>query len=181
MGTLMLILMIIAIVLAIWTSININDSIWGRIGGAIILTLLYWCVVALIVIFLTEVFRGIANKKEVPLKTMIYGINKETTIRGGSFVIGCGNIDKEYRYSYYVKYGKTSGFILDDVRSKNTVIIEDEEIQPYILKNKVVIIINPKWKNWILEMKRTEVKDDDEIIEIHVPKGTIVQEVRGKL
>lgn len=120
----------------------------------------------------------ISDKKETVLKTNIYGINKETTTTNNRFIIGCGYIKNEYRYSYYVRYGKQS-YKLDDVSATNSVIIEDEEVKPYIIKWKNVEVVNKnKWKNWLL--LQTKIIDVDGI-EIHVPKGTIVQELRGKL
>jgi len=116
-------------------------------------------------------------KKETPVKTYIYGINKENKIKRETFFLGCGNIDNDYRYSYYVKVGTKQSFKLDDVSAKKTVIIEDEEVQPYILKWKNVEIVNKNWKNWI-QMKNTVEIDN---IEIHVPKGTIVQEFKGRI
>jgi hypothetical protein len=72
-----------------------------------------------------------------------------------------------------------SSFKLDDVSAKTTIIIEDEDVNPYIIKWKSVEVVNKdKWKNWLLELKTTKAVDT---VEIHVPKGTIVQEFKGRL
>jgi hypothetical protein len=119
-----------------------------------------------------------ADKKETPFRTNIYSINMISTIQSEKFFIGCGTVDNDYRYTYYVKYGTKQSFKLDDVSAKKTVIIEDEELRPYILKWKKVEIVNKKWKNWLLDMETNKELDN---IEIHVPKGTVFQDMKNKL
>lgn len=178
MGTLFLDLIIIALVLAGFSTLIWNETLMARIVGFVFFTIVYLSVATIIMVALDSTLWGIADKKETIIKTRIYGINKETTLTG-SFVIGCGTINNDYRYSYYVKYGKNESYKLDDVSSKNSVIIEDEEQHPYITKWKFVEIVNKnKWKNWILIPQKIEDIDD---IEIHVPKGTIVQDFKEKL
>lgn len=182
MDTLIYILLGISIPLAILTAILNNSTTLGKIVASIFITLGYWILSFIFVFVLYSLLWSIAEKKETVVRTNIYGINKETTTQRSSFIIGCGYIKNEYRYSYYVKYG-IDGYKLDDVSAKNSIIIEDEEVKPYIIKYKNVEVIDKtKWKKWLLDVKRTEeISELDDIIKIHVPKGTIVQELRGKL
>ena len=180
MDTLIYILLGISVPLAILTAILNNSSTIGKIVASAFITFGYWIISFILAFILYSILWNIAEKKETIVKTSIYGINKETNIKG-SFIIGSGTIKNEYRYSYYVKYGVDS-YKLDDVSAKNSIIIEDEEVKPYIVKWKNVEVINKtKWKKWLLDMKRTEEISEFDIIKIHVPKGTIVQELRGKL
>ena len=131
MGTLALILIIIGVILAIVTACLTMIHLVGKVVISIILTPIYWAGVLFILFVVGESLWTIADKKETMVKTRIYGINKETTTTG-SFVIGCGTINNDYRYSYYVKSGIKSSFKLDDVSSKNSVIVEDEDNNPYL-------------------------------------------------
>lgn len=172
--------MILALILGAWTTFSISESIFGRIVGTLIIGFIYFLFGGgVIIIALDSTLYGIADKKETPVKTYIYGINMKATNEKESFFLGCGTIENDYRYSYYIKTNKESSFKLDDVSAKKTTIIEDEEVQPYILKWKTLEIINKKaWKAWMLkEYKNVELDS----VEIHVPKGTILQEMKGKL
>lgn len=178
-----IILMIVTFILAIITGIVFNSSIIGKIIASFFLIIIYWMIVGILLIVIENILWSFADKKETITKIYIYSINKEST-SVGNFVIGSGNIDNDYRYSYYIKSSPPNVlpnvFILDDVSAKITYIHEDEELQPYIIKYKTVEIINKnKWKGWFSEFKKTETLDDN--IEIHVPKGTITQEFKNKL
>jgi hypothetical protein len=180
MSTVIIILMILALIFGAWTAFSMEWNVFFKILGTLIISLVYFFFCGgIIIIALDGTLYSIADKKETPFKTNIYGINMKSTVQGQTFFLGCGNVDNDYRYSYYVKFGTKQSFKLDDVSAKKTVIIEDEEVQPYILKWKKVEIVNKKaWKSWLLDEDKNEEMDN---IEIHVPKGTIVQEFKGRL
>ena len=185
MNTLFIILLIAGFILACLTAIIYFDSVIGKVKvvGALLTTLVYWVIVLVILLVLQGILDSIADKIKIPIKTEIYSIDKNVNIEHNTvFILGTGSINSEYCYNFYVKYGKNElAFKLNNVSAKNCVIIEDEEHQPYIIKSKKVVLKNPKvWENWITN---NQIKDyeSDETIEIHVPKGTIVQELKGRL
>lgn len=179
MSVVIIILMFFAFVFGALTAFAISYSIFGKIIGTIFIGFLYFLVGGGIIVFaLDGILYQIADKKETPIKTYIYGIDMKAANSKGTFFLGCGTIENDYRYSYYVKT-KDSSFKLDDVSAKKTTIVEDEEVQPYIMKWKSVEVVNKEaWKNWFTRMKK-DVEVDS--VEIHVPKGTILQEMKGGL
>lgn len=99
----------------------------------------------------------------------------ESHISGGIFVVS-GYISEEPVYFFYKRSG--SGFIQDYVKARGITIYEDTEPGiGYILTTKVVTRVEPTWKkkhlHWLVF---TDEQSRATTAEIHVPKGTVIQE-----
>ena len=79
---------------------------------------------------------------------------------GGGFLLGMGSFNTETYYYFYSKEG--GGLLLDKVEAEHTTIFEDAVLNPYFVK-----VIS----------RSTSICNN----ELHVPKGTIYQELNLNL
>lgn len=171
------ILILITVVSSFWLVTKTTTHWFTNILAFFFYTILGILFSLILCVVLDGILWQFADKTETKIESTIYSINRESTI-SGNFLLGFGSIDNKMCYSYYVGQD-TNSFILEDSPTKNTKIVEDEELNPYIIKKKYVEIINKEiWNYWQFGM--IVVKKCD-TIEIHVPRGTINRSFKNKL
>jgi len=179
MQILAIIFFMMAIIMGVWGGFhNKLESVVSKIILGIALWFCYvLCGALLISIVDGFIWHILVEKKETPIENTICSIDKDSNING-NFFLGIGSINSTTCYTYYlVKDSNT--FIMDNVPTNCTKIIEDEENNPYVVRKKTVSAKDQeRWKDWQSVM---EIIKDCDSIEIHVPKGTIVKTFKNKL
>lgn len=107
----------------------------------------------------------------------IYSLERRDALNG-AFVLGSGAFDETPRYYFYRACQGSTGKKLGWVNANHAIIFEDGE--NYVMGNHVVIyhkVLKHKPGKWLLLTNEYSVFSS---AEIHVPKGTIVQEYRGQ-
>lgn len=100
--------------------------------------------------------------------TPIYSVKDDTAIEG-SFFLGCGRIDTYMTYLFYTG-DDTNGFQRQMIDATNVYVYRDSET-PQMIKKRV-------WKMKVMDtMTKTKVCSPVDIIELHVPKNTLIQDV----
>lgn len=103
--------------------------------------------------------------------TSIYSIHLSNSVYG-SFSLGYGTVSSYNQYLYYKDSG-TGGLLLDSVKADGTVIYQDENDKPYVRKTENVAFDT---KTGIAN--RGNLRNYSVTYEIHVPKGTVVEEYK---
>jgi hypothetical protein len=109
----------------------------------------------------------VLENKEFITDTPIYSIHMGDKI-SGTFFLGSGSVNSYTQYLFYKDSG-TGGYVLDKVFTDGTVIFQDENNQPYLRR---------------IETAQVDIKSGEHFgaysyrYEIHVPKGTIVEEYK---
>lgn len=109
----------------------------------------------------------VIENKEFITDTPIYSIHMNDGVHG-SFFLGSGTVNSYTQYLFYKDSG-TGGYVLDKVFTDGTVIFQDENNQPYIRKIETAQVDRKSGERFGTYSNR---------FEIHVPKGTIVEEYR---
>jgi hypothetical protein len=111
------------------------------------------------------------EERVITSTTPIYSIHLSDGIYG-SFSLGYGTVSSYNQYLYYKDSG-TGGLLLDSVRADGTVIYQDENEHPYVRKTENVAVDTKTG-----EINRFNLRNYSVKYEIHVPKGTVVEEYK---
>ena len=105
----------------------------------------------------------------------------------GTFFLGSGSIEST-RYYYFLKKNDDNSYTEDRVRSDNGRVYEDADSinPPYVIRSYHYQVISPTLKLFTFNTEGVSTYGGDcscnkKPIEIHVPKGTIIQEYQIKL
>lgn len=133
------------------------------IAGAILTFLLVLVLTSMVI----QSYENAPEIKEMGEKTLIYSLHDTSTYLG-SFTLGCGYIRETMKYTLYVEV-KDGGIKLQEIPTDRTVIFQDTEVDPYLLKID----------NWLVtktgEVVERYYKFGYPKYELHVPQGTIIQ------
>jgi len=107
-------------------------------------------------------------KNKIISVTPIYSVKDDTAVEG-SFFLGCGRIDTYMTYLFYTG-DDTNGFQRQTIDATNVYVYRDSET-PQMIKKRVMRM------KAIDTMTQTKVCLPIDIIELHVPKNTLIQDV----
>lgn len=152
---------------------GIAQTIWYAFLAAIILILFI-----VIIVFINSChYRLLHEFEESRVQKNIYSASLSTSQIKGRFFLGSGYISSESYYFFYTDTGK--GLHLEKIKADESYIFQDVEK----ISDSYLLTINTKqyWEQgWIWKNKR-----GPDLIsiryEIHVPKETIVQEMKLNL
>ena len=100
--------------------------------------------------------------------TPIYSTKDDTAVEG-SFFLGCGRINTYMTYLFYTG-DDTNGFQRQMIDATNVYVYRDSDV-PQMIKKRVIRM------EVVDTVTQTRVCSPVDIIELHVPKNTLIQEV----
>jgi hypothetical protein len=191
-----MLLLIIFIIAFIITSFFIIKNLIDEVGwgGSIIATLLTMCAYMLGLLLFSIMISGIwfnennvqFTKHREPITSLKYNNNGIS----GSFFLGSGSVEST-RYYYFLKKNDDGSFTESRVEADGTKVFEDADSlhPPYIVRKYDYKITSPTFKLFYLKSSEGTVSVDgmgcncssENKMEIHVPKGTIIQEYQIRL
>lgn len=155
------------------------DTINSFGAASAIIRLILLCALPLVVIFVVcPMIVGAVEKEQTPMCesfedkvlsiTPIYSVEDDTAVEG-SFFLGCGRIDTYMTYLFYTG-DDTNGFQRQVIDATNVYVYRDSEV-PQMIKKRVMRM------KVIDVMTQTKMCSPVDIIELHVPKNTLIQDV----
>jgi hypothetical protein len=128
--------------------------------------------ITIVVIFIGYIiFAGLTlQKTEVIVENTSIISLKEISTTTGSFFLGCGNIDGEFKYVMYTSTND-GGFKKHIIPASVTTIYEDEDTNPYVSEYNL-------WEVLDSDIKREKASADYPYYKLHVPKGTIIRDYK---
>jgi len=157
----------IGFLFGVWLAIDDGDGWWAiprGIFGALI--------GALIGFFLSMFFSAIPPtkyelSKEIELVSLRHG---ENSVRG-SFFLGCGSVESNPSYIYYVSVGPDI-YQMKTIKVTDSVFVYEEDRTDGVLKVYAKKFANKSY-NWLSDESLLE---GEERYEFHIPKGSILRD-----
>jgi hypothetical protein len=150
----------------------------GHFCGAMVMAVIGIGSGIFVIFVLMPMIMGNVEKEQTPMCesfedkvisiTPIYSVKDDTAIEG-SFFLGCGRIDTYMTYLFYTG-DDTNGFQRQMIDATNVYVYRDSET-PQMIKKRVMRM------KVIDVMTQTKMCSPIDIIELHVPKNTLIQEM----
>lgn len=128
--------------------------------------------------FFTDVISGkyLDSKiiSKIPVKEKIYSLDlKNNNSINGIFVLGIGSISSSNHFEYIMYKDAEGGKKIFRTSEYETIIYEDENVNPYMVRKCYVYYDTSRKKHWsLLYCKNYEIKSDG-TIRLHIPQNTI--------
>jgi hypothetical protein len=151
---------------------GLADEFWQLFGTSAVIGLLLWFFGMLLGTFWLA--GNSPLKKVVYLKEKVYSLditNGSQTI-SGSFFLGCGGFSSRGGIKYLMFHSNEGGKELLEVDASNTIIYEDEDKNPYIIRKAYYEYDFSKQDLWFHHLGKNKWKHLDKY-KLHVPKNTI--------
>jgi len=148
-----------------------NDKIATCISAIVTICLIL--IVIYVVLFgvgmFTNLFGNMYHDEVIAENTSIFSLH-DTNLISGSFLLGCGQIHGEMRYTLYIEVDN-DGIKMEQIPVDKTIIYEDAESTPYLAEYNL-------WKVTSSGevLSKYHSKRGYPYYELHVPPGTVIQE-----
>jgi len=111
------------------------------------------------------------HDEEIGENTSIFSLYDTNSV-SGSFLVGCGQLHGEMRYTLYIEAEDNDGIKMKQIPVDNTIIYEDTKCSPYLTEYNLYKVRTSSGE--IIGQYHS--KRRYPYYELHVPLGTIIQQ-----
>ena len=172
--TIFIVVIFIAVLIWNYKDNGFDEDFWQILGASSFLGVIIWFVGLLLGTMMMDAIYNKPLKRVTYLKEKVYSLditNGSQTIRG-TFLLGCGGFSSRGGTKYLMFHYNEGGKELLEVDASNTIVYEDEDKNPYIIRMAYYEYDFSKHDLWFHHFGDNRWRFLDKY-KLHVPKNTI--------